>query len=75
MSEQLVEKQKKIYEYIEQTDKKIEEMNQKIMDLKKEQGGINKYEENNEHLDKTIKILQNKLEQVMIKKKNNIYIY
>jgi len=75
MSEQLVEQQKKIYEYIEQTDKKIEEMNQKIMDLKKEQGGINKYEENNEHLDKTIKILQNKLEQVMIKKKNNIYIY
>jgi len=69
MSEQLVEQQKKIYEYIEQTDKKIEEMNQKIMDLKKEQGGINKYEENNEHLDKTIKILQNKLEQVMIKKK------
>ncbi|KAL6607068.1 hypothetical protein U3516DRAFT_598508, partial [Neocallimastix sp. 'constans'] len=65
--EQLVEQQKKIYEYIEQTDKKIEEMNQKIMDLKKEQGGINKYEENNEHLDKTIKILQNKLEQSLKK--------
>lgn len=43
-------------------------MNQKIMALRKEQGGINKYEENNEHLNKTIKILQNKLEQV------NIYI-
>jgi hypothetical protein len=54
---------KKIYEYIEQTDKKIEEMNQKIMTLKKEQGGINKFEENNEHLNKTIRILQNKLEQ------------
>ncbi|ORX80629.1 hypothetical protein BCR32DRAFT_327649 [Anaeromyces robustus] len=65
--DKLVEQQKKIYEYIEETDKKIEEMNQKIMTLKKEQGGINKFEENHEHINKTIKILQNKLEQSLKK--------
>jgi len=51
---------------MEETDKKIKEMNQKIMELKKEQGGINRSEENDEHINKTIKILQNKLEQVKI---------
>ncbi|OUM66475.1 hypothetical protein PIROE2DRAFT_59367 [Piromyces sp. E2] len=65
--DQLVEQQKKIYEYITETDKKIEEMNQKIMELKKEQGGVNKCEENDEHINKTIKILQNKLEQSLKK--------
>jgi len=37
------------------------------MELRKEQGGVNKYEENNEHLNKTIRILQNKLEQSLKK--------
>jgi len=45
------------------------------MTLKKEQGGINKFEENNEHLNKTIRILQNKLEQVIIKEKDDVFLY
>jgi len=65
--DKLVEQQQKIYEYIGETDKKIEEMNQKIMTLKREQGGINKCDENDEHINKTIKILQNKLDQSLKK--------
>ncbi|ORX54271.1 hypothetical protein BCR36DRAFT_581894 [Piromyces finnis] len=71
--DQLVEQQKKIYEYIEETDKKIKEMNKKIMLLKKEQGGINKCEENDEHINKTKRILQNKLEQ-SLRKFNSILV-
>ena len=52
---------------VAELDKQISMMNQKIMEQRKKMGGINAARENNQQIQKQIKILENRLEKALVK--------
>lgn len=48
-------------------DKQIAEMNQRIMEQRRQMGGVNAARENNQQTQRQIKILENRLEKALVK--------
>ena len=52
---------------VSELDKQIADMNQKIMEQRRQMGGVNAARENNQQTQRQIKILENRLEKALVK--------
>ncbi|QDZ25392.1 outer dynein arm protein 1 [Chloropicon primus] len=52
---------------VSELDKQIAEMNQRIMEQRRQMGGVNAARENNQQTQRQIKILENRLEKALVK--------